>query len=182
MQNGFLVAEIFSRYYKKEIEMHTYSNMHSTEQKKDNWAQLVKVFNKLKIPVPATLIEDTLNARQGAAQIMVETVYTILTGKVYVCFCLDRCGVVGRCCCVRVCLGCLVDAHAPVVAPSVKPPPAPVELASDAVPFFARPTASQLIKDTLHATEATQSPNLAVTRQLVRPNMFCWFSHRRWWP
>lgn len=45
--NGFLVAEIFSRYYAKDFQMHSYDNANSTKAKKANWAQLMKIFRKV---------------------------------------------------------------------------------------------------------------------------------------
>ena len=44
---GFLVAEIFSRYYAREISMHSYDNGNSAKSKKDNWTQLLKVFRRI---------------------------------------------------------------------------------------------------------------------------------------
>lgn len=45
--NGFLVAEIFSRYYAKEVHMHSFDNGTAVRVKRDNWAQLIKIFRKV---------------------------------------------------------------------------------------------------------------------------------------
>ncbi len=45
--NGFLVAEIIQRYYTKEISTHSYDNGMSAKGKRDNWAQLIKIFRKI---------------------------------------------------------------------------------------------------------------------------------------
>jgi hypothetical protein len=45
--NGFLVAEIIQRYYTKEISTHSYDNGMSAKGKRDNWAQLMKIFRKI---------------------------------------------------------------------------------------------------------------------------------------
>jgi hypothetical protein len=45
--NGFLIAEIFSRYYAKDIPMHSFENGEAAKKKKDNWATLIKVLRKI---------------------------------------------------------------------------------------------------------------------------------------
>jgi len=47
--NGFLVAEIYSRYYDREVQMHGFTNGTAKRIKDDNWYQLDKFFRKSKI-------------------------------------------------------------------------------------------------------------------------------------
>ena len=56
--NGFLIAEICSRYYQSDVEMHSYDNGHALARKLDNWAQLSKFFHKKGIKVERALIDD----------------------------------------------------------------------------------------------------------------------------
>lgn len=46
--NGFLVAEIFSRYYDKDVRMHGFDNGTATRVKRDNWGQLTRFFKKAR--------------------------------------------------------------------------------------------------------------------------------------
>lgn len=46
MQNGFIVAEILSRYYPKEVSIYSYDNGLKLAKKQDNWEQIAKLLAK----------------------------------------------------------------------------------------------------------------------------------------
>lgn len=48
--NGFLVAEILSRYFPKEVEMHSFDTGISIVKKRDNWALLDKFLKVRQTP------------------------------------------------------------------------------------------------------------------------------------
>jgi len=80
--NGFLVAEIFSRYYVADVEMHSYDNGLSLTKKLDNWQQLKKFFAKNNITIPPNLIDDVVHSKsQEAAAELISIVYSLLTGR-----------------------------------------------------------------------------------------------------
>eukprot|EP01041_Mallomonas_annulata_P000158 gene158-262_t len=81
--NGFLVAEIFSRYYAKEIQMHSYDNGNAIKAKRDNWNQLLKIFRKIGLPQLVTEEETDfiLRCEDNAAILFITKVYEILTQR-----------------------------------------------------------------------------------------------------
>nr|XP_039253972.1 spermatogenesis-associated protein 4-like [Styela clava] len=80
--NGFLVAEIFSWYYPQDIQMHSYDNGISLPTKLGNWSQLERFFSKKKLDIPKEMIDGTIHCKPGAAELLVQTIYSSLTNRV----------------------------------------------------------------------------------------------------
>ena len=51
LKNGFLVGEIFSRYYPGKIQMHSFDNSHNSQRKRNNWALIEHFLDKNDIPI-----------------------------------------------------------------------------------------------------------------------------------
>lgn len=81
--NGFLIAEIFSRYYAKEVHMHSYDNGQASKSKKDNWNQLIKVFRKIGLPdlISEQEAHHILCCEDGTAMKFVCKMYELLTQR-----------------------------------------------------------------------------------------------------
>ncbi|KAL0212729.1 hypothetical protein RCL1_006355 [Eukaryota sp. TZLM3-RCL] len=79
--NGFLIAEIFSRYYPQDVQLHSFENGQSLPRKQDNWSQLQRFFTKRAIPFDAQIIQDTIHCKPDAAMTLIESFYTFLTKR-----------------------------------------------------------------------------------------------------
>eukprot|EP00961_Rhodomonas_salina_P088246 1186951-Rhodomonas_salina.2 len=79
--NGFLIAEIFSRYFPHDVQMHSYDNGIGLTKKLSNWQLLEKFFLRKRVPVSRELIDAVIHCKDGAAVPMLETIYTCLTSK-----------------------------------------------------------------------------------------------------
>ncbi|EDO30183.1 predicted protein, partial [Nematostella vectensis] len=80
--NGCLVAEIFSWYYPQEIQMHSYDNGASLATKMGNWSQLQTFFQRQGFGISKEVIDGTIHCKPGAAALLVEKIYTLLTNRV----------------------------------------------------------------------------------------------------
>jgi len=77
------VAEIFSRYYAKDVQMHSFDNGTAIGHKRDNWAQLLKLFRKVGL---SDLLTDEQASHvycldDGAAAQFLCRVYEALTKR-----------------------------------------------------------------------------------------------------
>lgn len=80
--NGYLIAEILAWYYPQDIEMHSFSNGTSLQTKLGNWQQLERFFTKEKLDVAKEFIEGTIHCKPGAANTLLERVYSLLTNRI----------------------------------------------------------------------------------------------------
>lgn len=82
--NGFLLAEIFSRYDDKNVQMHSYDNGTSLAVRKDNWNQLKKYWRKRGFEYSQEEIDSVIHSAPGAAVPFINKVYKFLTGRLCV--------------------------------------------------------------------------------------------------
>ncbi|CAM6120788.1 unnamed protein product [Calypogeia fissa] len=80
--NGFMVAEIFSRYYPADIHMHSYDYGSRAASKRDNWEQLNKFFRKKDFVIQSHEIENIIHCKteEGAGPLL-GRMYNFLTQK-----------------------------------------------------------------------------------------------------
>lgn len=80
LSNGFLVAEILSRYYPSEVAMHSFDNSVSLERKRSNWKLLSKLLVKKGIPIDSSMIEQVVTVEGDAAAETLQALYDFIHG------------------------------------------------------------------------------------------------------
>lgn len=81
LANGFVVAEILSR-YDKEVQMHSIDTGLSVARRIDNWQQIRKILTRLGCrTISWELMTHTLEAREGKGRELLELLFTFLTKK-----------------------------------------------------------------------------------------------------
>ncbi|XP_026136715.1 spermatogenesis-associated protein 4 [Carassius auratus] len=81
LSNGYLVAEIFSWYFPRDFHMHSYDNGASLATKQSNWSQIERFFEKQNISLLKEVIDGTIHCKPGAAELLVQDIYTFLTNR-----------------------------------------------------------------------------------------------------
>ncbi|KAF4666480.1 hypothetical protein FOL47_004081 [Perkinsus chesapeaki] len=79
--NGFLVAEVFSRYFPGQVTMHSFDPGLSLATKQNNWESLFKFFNKYHVDITVEDFEPVIHNRPGAGVTLITKVYSILTKR-----------------------------------------------------------------------------------------------------
>ncbi|KAK2945242.1 putative camsap CH domain protein [Blattamonas nauphoetae] len=79
--NGFVIGEIFGRYFPREVSMHTFDTGTSQNAKSQNWEYLNRFFVKQEIPITPQMIDDTMNVRPLGTQQLLDTMYSYLTNR-----------------------------------------------------------------------------------------------------
>ncbi|XP_043112387.1 spermatogenesis-associated protein 4 [Puntigrus tetrazona] len=79
--NGYLVAEIFSWYFPRDFHMHSYDNGASLTAKQSNWSQIERFFGKQNISLLKEVIDGTIHCKPGAAELLVQDIYSFLTNR-----------------------------------------------------------------------------------------------------
>ncbi|CAM9753250.1 unnamed protein product [Ascophyllum nodosum] len=81
--NGFLVAEIFSRYYDKQVRMHGFDNGAATRVKRDNWGQLLRLFKKVGLSdlTDPEEVNAIIQAEDEAVVAFINRAYEVLTKR-----------------------------------------------------------------------------------------------------
>ena len=81
LANGWVFAEVLSRYFPEEVEMYQYDNGFKLEKRKVNWEHLQKFFKRKAMPVTFADWDPVMHAAPNAAYDLLKKLYAILTGR-----------------------------------------------------------------------------------------------------
>ena len=74
-----MIAEIFSRYFPADIQMHSFEYQDNYKQKKNNWEQLKLFFKKWGLPIVIKDVDSLIVNENDSTIEFVKQVYTLLT-------------------------------------------------------------------------------------------------------
>lgn len=76
-----MIAEIFSRYFPTDIQMHSFENAENYKKKKDNWQQLQVFFERRKIPIVIKNTDSLILNENDVTLEFVRQIYSLLTER-----------------------------------------------------------------------------------------------------
>ena len=80
--DGVLTAEIMKHYYPKMVDLHNYPEASSTQLKLTNWNTLcLKVFRKIGFSITKTELENVVNSKPKAIEIVLWKLYNKLVSN-----------------------------------------------------------------------------------------------------
>jgi len=79
--NGFLIAEILSRYFDGEIQIHSFTNGVAMAGKQDNWFQLRRLFARFNLEFSEESINEIIHCKTGSAADFLEYLFSALTNR-----------------------------------------------------------------------------------------------------
>ena len=81
LANGWLFAEILSRYHPEEIEMYQYDNGFKLDRKRNNWEHLQKFFKRKELPITKNDWDPVMHCAPTAAYDLLKKFYCILNHR-----------------------------------------------------------------------------------------------------
>ena len=79
--DGVLLAEMIKYHYPKLVDLHNYPSSNSTEMKMSNWNTLNhKVLKKLGLKITKDEINNVVNSKAGAIELLLSKVYKAIHG------------------------------------------------------------------------------------------------------
>lgn len=142
------MAEVLSRYYDKDVSMHSYDNGIGLKVKKDNWEQLLKLFGRLPDLEPLASRSDVdaiIHCQNGAAVAFLSKLYQCLTKRTI-----------------------QLPAPTPVSSSTAAATIARAPSAADEIPPYAKPTGSAIIRDKMRDPQIAETQDESQINRRVR--------------
>ena len=77
--NGYIFGEILSRYYPALVSMHSFHREIGLPYREINWQLILKILAKTELVIKIELIYPVKHHQAGAADLLLESLYTALT-------------------------------------------------------------------------------------------------------
>uniref|UniRef100_T1JBR6 CH-like domain-containing protein n=1 Tax=Strigamia maritima TaxID=126957 RepID=T1JBR6_STRMM len=79
--SGYLIADIFTKYYPRRIELYKFDDSTALKYRKLNWEKLERFLDGIDIRIPWRLMEGTANYKDDAAIFLLIYLYELFVGK-----------------------------------------------------------------------------------------------------